>query len=124
MTVLHVVDLDTIVVEHVVLVMVQAKKDINNKHMKTIDKYLTEAKVNTDEQSLKRLILSGKSGIYNIEGEKVSVDLSGDTLIFTYPSSMMDFTYKLAQVTDSLGLDSNQIGLGNKRMVKFLIDLQ
>ena len=119
-----VVDLDTIVVEHVVLVMVQAKKDINNKHMKTIDKYLTEAKVNTDEQSLKRLILSGKSGIYNIEGEKVSVDLSGDTLIFTYPSSMLDFTYKLAQVTDSLGLDSNQIGLGNKRMVKFLIDLQ
>jgi hypothetical protein len=36
---------------------------------------------------------------------------------------MVDFTYALAQASDNLGYDYNQIGLGSKKKTKFIIDL-
>lgn len=91
--------------------------------MNVIDKYLTESSLKTDRMSLKDLIQSNKSGNYNVEGNNVRVTRLDDTIIFSYPSDMLDFTYKLAQVSDALKLDYNQIGLGKKKMVKFIIDL-
>jgi len=88
-----------------------------------ISKYLTEAKMKLDKKSIKDLIKKKKSGKYEINGETVDVSVMGDTIIITYPSDMVDFTYALAQASDDFGYDYNQIGLGNKKKTKFIIDL-
>jgi hypothetical protein len=88
-----------------------------------ISKYITEAKMKLNKKSVKDLIKNKKSGKYEIDGNTVELTTIDDTLIITYPSDMVDFTYALAQASDDLGYDYNQIGLGNKKKTKFIIDL-
>jgi len=92
--------------------------------IQVINKYLTEAKIKqTDTKSIKNIIRNKKSGKYDIDGNTVEIKVVDDTMILTYPSDMVDFTYELAQISDSLEYDYQQIGLGNKKKVKFIIDL-
>jgi hypothetical protein len=88
-----------------------------------INKYITEAKIKLNKKSVKDLIQKKKSGKYEINGNTVEVNTVDDTVIITYPSDMVDFTYALAQASDDLGYDYNQIGLGSKKKTKFIIDL-
>jgi hypothetical protein len=88
-----------------------------------INKYITEAKIKLNKKSVKDLIQKKKSGKYEINGNTVEVNTVDDTVIITYPSDMVDFTYALAQTSDDLGYDYNQIGLGSKKKTKFIIDL-
>jgi hypothetical protein len=88
-----------------------------------INKYITEAKIKLNKKSVKDLIQKKKSGKYEINGNTVEVNTIDDTVIITYPSDMVDFTYALAQASDDLGYDYNQIGLGSKKKTKFIIDL-
>ena len=88
-----------------------------------ISKYITEAKIKLNKKSVKDLIQNKKSGKYEINGNTVEVNTIDDTVIITYPSDMVDFTYALAQASDDLGYDYNQIGLGSKKKTKFIIDL-
>jgi hypothetical protein len=88
-----------------------------------INKYITEAKIKLNKKSVKDLIQKKKSGKYEINGNTVEVNTINDTVIITYPSDMVDFTYALAQASDDLGYDYNQIGLGSKKKTKFIIDL-
>jgi hypothetical protein len=88
-----------------------------------ISKYITEAKIKLNKKSVKDLIKNKKSGKYEINGNTVKVNTIDDTVIITYPSDMVDFTYALAQASDNLGYDYNQIGLGSKKKTKFIIDL-
>jgi inorganic pyrophosphatase/exopolyphosphatase len=91
--------------------------------MNIIGKYMTEAKMKLSKKTVKDLIQKKKSGKYEINGNTVDVSVVDDTIILTYPSDMVDFTYALAQASDDLGYDYNQIGLGNKKKTKFIIDL-
>ncbi len=48
--------------------------------MKTIDKYLTEAKVPLKQNAIKKVLGGKKSGSYDIDGKKVSITVAGDCL--------------------------------------------
>ena len=91
--------------------------------MDVINKYLTEAVIKISRKDIKTLIKSGKSGKYDIDGNTVMLKNVGDTIIIDYPSTMIEFTYILTQVSDDLGYDYQQIGLGKKKNIKFIIDL-
>ena len=90
--------------------------------MSVIDKYLTEARIRSNSDSLKDIIQKGKSAVYEIDGITVKVTKVDDTLILSYPGNELDLTYKLSQVVDDMGKEYNQVGMGKKTM-KFIIDL-
>ena len=91
--------------------------------MKTIDKYLTEAKIKLNQPSIKKLINKTKSGSYDIDGKKVQISVSGDMMIWKYPSDFFGLTYILIDLVDGLGHDYQQIGMNTKKEMKFMIDL-
>ena len=91
--------------------------------MNVVDKYLTEAKIKLNTNDIKTLIKKGKSGKYDVDGKTVMVKSIGGTTILEYSADMLDFTYKLTQAADDLGYDYQQIGLGKKKNIKFIIDL-
>jgi len=91
--------------------------------MNVVNKYLTEAKIKSNINDLKSLIKKGKTGKYDIDGNTVMLKTVDDTIILEYPSDMLDFTYKLTQVADDLGYDYQQLGLGKKKNIKFIIDI-
>ena len=91
--------------------------------MNIVDKYLTEASIKIKKADIKNLIQRGKSGKYDIEGNTVLLKVVDSTIIIEYSESMMNLTYQLIQVSDDLGFDYQQIGLGKKKNIKFIIDV-
>jgi len=98
------------------------KKQRDKRDMNVIHKYLTEAKIKVNDQDIKKIISTTKSTMYDLNGQKVSVVVAPGTVILKYPSSMVDFTYNLAQTCDDLGYGYQQIGLESKKDMKFIID--
>ena len=91
--------------------------------MKTIDKYLTEAKIKLNRMDIKRLIGKPKSGTYDIDGSKILISVTGDTMIWKYPSDFYGLTYILIDLSDELKLNYQQLGMNTKKEMKFIIDL-
>jgi len=87
-----------------------------------INKYLTESKIKMTDSAIKKILKNPKSGKYEIDGNIVDLRVVNDTLIISYPTSMVDFTYKLAIISDELGYDYTQTGM-NKKITKFIVDL-
>jgi len=98
------------------------KKQRDKTNMNVIDKYLTESKIKSNGDGLKNLILKGKTAVYDVDGIIVKTTKVDNTLILSYPGNELDLTYKLSQVSDELGKEYNQVGMGKKTM-KFIIDL-
>lgn len=92
--------------------------------MRTIDKYLTEAKVNLRQSDVKKLVSSRKSGTYEIDGKKVSVTVAKDTMILQYPSDFYELTYILIDISDDMKYVYQQIGMNTKKDMKFIIDME
>lgn len=90
--------------------------------MRTIDKYLTEAKVKLNQPSIKAVIAKRKSGSYEIDGKKVQVTVAGDTMIWKYPSDFYELTYILIDQADEGGYNYQQLGMNTKKDMKFVID--
>jgi len=91
--------------------------------MKTIDKYLTEAKIKLNRTAIKKLITKPKSGTYDIDGSKIQISVSGDMMIWKYPSDFYGLTYILIDLSDEVGADYQQLGMNTKDDMKFIIDL-
>ncbi|MCK5017733.1 MAG: hypothetical protein KAS32_11780 [Candidatus Peribacteraceae bacterium] len=87
------------------------------------DKYLTEAKIKLSPQSIKKMFVRPKTGTYVIDKNDVRVTVSGDTMIWKYPSDYHDLTYLLIDISDEMGYDHQQIGMSTKKDMKFVIDL-
>lgn len=90
--------------------------------MRTIDKYLTEAKVELKRDTIKKIIDKAKTGSYDIGGEKVSISMVDDTMIWKYPSEFYDLTYVLIDLSDEMGYNYQQLGMNTKKDMKFIID--
>ena len=90
--------------------------------MKTIDKYLTEAKIKLNQPSVKKVLTSKKSGSYDVDGKKVQVTVIADTMIWKYPSDFFELTYILIDLSDDLGYVYQQLGMNTKKDMKFVID--
>lgn len=90
--------------------------------MKTIDKYLTEAKIQLNQPSIKRLLDKPKSGSFEIDGKKVQITVVGDTMIWKYPSDFFKLTYILIDLSDEMGYAYQQLGMNTKKEMKFVID--
>ena len=94
-------------------------------NMNVINKYLTEAKITNDKSSLKKLIQNPKTVKFSIgsNDDVIQSTHAGDTLILKYPSNMMELTYNLIQVCDALKLEYQEIGMSDRKNMKFIVDL-
>lgn len=90
--------------------------------MRTIDKYLTEAKVPLKQPTIKRVLDAKKSGLHEIDGKKVQVTVVGDTMIWKYPSDFYELTYILIDLSDEMDYAYQQLGMNTKKDMKFVID--
>jgi len=91
--------------------------------MDITNKYLTEAKIKLNDNDIKKLITNKKSGKYELNKKMIKVSVVDNTMILEYPSDMLDFTYKLTNVCDDLKYSYTQIGIDNKKDMKFIIDM-
>lgn len=92
--------------------------------MRTIDKYLTESRVNLKQPDIRKLISSRKPGTYEIDNKKVVVTLVKDTMIVQYPSDFYELTYILIDISDDMGYVYQQLGMNTKKEMKFIIDME
>ena len=92
--------------------------------MRTIDKYLTEARVNLKQPDIRKLISARKPGTYEIDNKKVVVTLIKDTMIVQYPSDFYELTYILIDISDDMGYVYQQLGMNTKKEMKFIIDME
>ncbi len=90
--------------------------------MKTIDKYLTEAKIPLKQNAIKKVLSGKKSGSYDIDGKKVQITVVQDTMIWKYPSDFYELTYILIDLSDDMGYAYQQLGMNTKKDMKFVID--
>ncbi len=91
--------------------------------MKTINKYLTEAKMPLKTDKIKQFFVRPKAGKYEIDGKTVTLSVTSDTMIFKYPSDFYEFTYILIDISDEIGYQYQQIGMNSKSDMKFIVDM-
>lgn len=88
--------------------------------MDVIKKYILEARIKNNIKDIKDIILSPKNSTFELNGDKITMNVVPGTIILEYPSTLTTFTYNLIKVCDDIGYDFTEIGVTAKT-TKFII---